>query len=238
MVILAVVPNSMWAWVVLWLDLSYASILLEAQSGLMKGDYSVIDYSMQCGSFDVWVSLMAACSSATSLVVSALAVAAFPFPSCGLALSAELRLYPVFCFQPWNVDYVIGNLSPDMEFAGCSFAFSWTLDKTCVDDLVYGSDSCGCPLPPSSPLEVPHPAWLERWIRFEQSLAKEAREWEWVQIEKDEKEELEIVVNSKPKTEHVTNLAMLARLHGLEEENLMFWVFEYGEEEGTHAVDR
>ena len=62
-------------WAILWLDLSYAvgsvraadtSILLEVQSGLMKGDYSVIDYSMQCGSFDVWVSLPAACSSAAS----------------------------------------------------------------------------------------------------------------------------------------------------------------------------
>ena len=111
MVILAVVPNSMWGWAVLWLDLSYASILLEAQSGLMKGDYSVIDYSMQCGSFDVWVSLPAACSSAASPVVPAPAVAAFPFLSCGLALSAELRLYFVFCFQSWNFDDVIGYLS-------------------------------------------------------------------------------------------------------------------------------
>ena len=40
------------------------------------------------------VSLPAACSSAAFPVVSAPAVAAFPFPSCGLALSAELRLYP------------------------------------------------------------------------------------------------------------------------------------------------
>ena len=148
MVILAVVPNSMWAWAILWLDLSYASILLEVQSGLMKGDYSVIDYSMQHGSFDVGVSLPAACSSAASpVVVLASAVAAFPFSSCGLALSAELRLYPVFCFQPWNVDYVIGNLSPDFEF--CWFiCVSWTLDETCVDYLVYGSHSwflCGFP---------------------------------------------------------------------------------------------
>ena len=30
---------------------------LEAQTGLMKGDYSIIDYSMQCGSFDVGVSV-------------------------------------------------------------------------------------------------------------------------------------------------------------------------------------
>ena len=100
MAILVVVPNSMWAFAILWLDLSYAvgsvraadaSIPLEAQSGLMKGDYSVIDYSMQCGSFDVGVSLLAACSSAASSVVLAPVVAAFPFPSCGLALSAEFR---------------------------------------------------------------------------------------------------------------------------------------------------
>ena len=75
------------------------------------------------------------------------AVAAFPFSSCGLALSAELRLHPVFCFQPWNVDYVIGILSPDFEF--CWFiCVSWTLDETCVDYLVYGSQSwflCGFP---------------------------------------------------------------------------------------------
>ena len=63
---------------------------------------------------------------------------------------------------------------------------------------------------------------------FEQALAKEAQEWEWVKIEKKEKEK---VVNSKPETEHVTNLAMLARLHGLEEDNL-------GEEEGLmRAID-
>ena len=46
------------------------------------------------------------------------------------------------------------------------------------------------------------------------------------------------MVNSKPKTEHVTNLAMLARLHGLEESSLMLWVFEHGEEEGLMcAID-
>ena len=28
---------------------------------------------------------------------------------------------------------------------------------------------------------------------------------------------------------HVTNLAVLARLHGLEESNLMYWIFEFGE---------
>ena len=136
MAILVVVPNSMWAFAILWLDLSYAvgsvraadaSILLEAQSGLVKGDYSVIDCSMQCGSFDVGVSLPAACSSAASSVVLALVVAAFPFPSCGLALSAELRLYPVFCFQSWNVDYVICYLSPEMVSLWIFMCF-WSLD--------------------------------------------------------------------------------------------------------------
>ena len=36
----------------------------------------------------------------------------------------------------------------------------------------------------------------------------------------------------------VTNLAMLARLHGLEESNLMYRIFEVGEEEGLmRAID-
>ena len=129
MAILVLVPNSMWAFAILWLDLSYAvgsvragdaSILLEAQSGLVKGEDSVVDYSMQCGSFDVVVSVLAVCSSGASSVVPALVVAAFPFPSCGLAL-------PVFCFQSWNVDCVIGYLSPEMVPLWM-FMCSWTLD--------------------------------------------------------------------------------------------------------------
>ena len=136
MATLVVVPNSMWVLAILWLDLSYAvgsvlaagaSIPLEVQSGLMKGDDSIIDYSMQFGSFDVGVSLPAACWSAASPVVPALAVAALPFPSCGLALSAELRLYPVFCFQSWNVDCIICYLSPEMVFF-LIFMGSWSLD--------------------------------------------------------------------------------------------------------------
>ena len=59
-----------------------------------------------------------------------------------------------------------------------------------------------------------HPAWLNHWFS-----TKKAQEWEWVEIE--EEEEKEKVVNSKPKTEHVTNLGMLARLRGLEESNLL-----------------
>ena len=88
----------------------------------------------------------------------------------------------------------------------------------------------------SDPCAAARPAWLGRWLRFEQSLAKEAREWEWVQIEKDDQEEPEKEGNSQPKpmAEHVTNLATLARLHGLEEEN--FWVFEFGEEEGIDEM--
>ena len=94
----------------------------------MKGDYSVIDCSMQCGSLDVGFSVLAACSSAASSVVPAPVVAAFPFPSCGLALSAELRLYPVFCFQSWNVDCVICYLSPEMVSCWTFMCVSWTLD--------------------------------------------------------------------------------------------------------------
>ena len=63
-----------------WLCAAGASIPLEVQSGLMKGDDSLIDYSMQFCSFDVGVSLPAACSSAAFPVVPAPAVAAFPFP--------------------------------------------------------------------------------------------------------------------------------------------------------------
>ena len=140
MAILVVVPNSMWVLAILWLVLSCAdgsvraadaSILnLDSQSGLMKGDYSVIDYSMHCGSFDVEVSVPAACSSAASSVVPALVpvVAAFSFPSCGLALSAELRLYPVFRFQSWNVDCVICCLSPEMVSLWIFMCVPWTLD--------------------------------------------------------------------------------------------------------------
>ena len=91
MAILVVVPNSMWAWVILWLDLSFASILLEAQSGLMKGDYSAIVYSMQCGSFDVGVSLPAACSLCLRLLSprSRFLYVVLPSPlSCGSTLSS------------------------------------------------------------------------------------------------------------------------------------------------------
>ena len=102
MAILVVVPNSMWVLAILWLDLSYAVgsvraagalIPPEVQSGLMTGDDSIIDYSMQFGSFDVGVSLPAACSSAAFPVVSAPAVAAFSVSfvrSCPLCRVAAL----------------------------------------------------------------------------------------------------------------------------------------------------
>ena len=93
---------------------------LEVQSGLTKGDYSVIDYSIQCGSLDVGVSVLAACWFAASSVVLALVVAAFPFLPCGLALSAELRLYPVLCFQSWNFD-------GDIEYLSLETVFNWPL---------------------------------------------------------------------------------------------------------------
>ena len=103
MAIFVVVPNSMWALALLWLDLSCAvgsvraadtSILLEEQSELTKGDYSVIDCSMQYGSLDVGVSVLAACWSAASSVVPAFVVVVFPSSPCCLALSADFRLYP------------------------------------------------------------------------------------------------------------------------------------------------
>ena len=82
----------------------------------------------------------------------------------------------------------------------------------------------------------PHPAWLERWILFEQALTKEAKEW--VTVEDDEKEKEVPKVNSQPEVEHVTNFAMLARLHGLEESNLTNWIFEFGGRGGSCACDR
>ena len=166
----------MWVLAILWLDPSYAvgsvraadaSIFLEAQSGLLKRDYSVIDYSMQCGSFDVGVSVPAACSSAASSVVLAPVVVAFPFPSCGLALSAELGLYPVFCFQSWNVDCVICYLSPEMVSLWifmCGFrtldCFSW-IQNWCLARLManHGDVPCcgarvGCSLCDGVPVKL------------------------------------------------------------------------------------
>ena len=101
-----------------------------------------------------------------------------------------------------------------------------------------GSNLARLPFASIEPVRGPHPAWLGRWILFEQALAKEAQEWEWVTVEDEEKEKVVPKVNSKPETEHVTNLAMLARLHRLEESNLMYWIFEFGEEEGLmRAID-
>ena len=78
----------------------------------------------------------------------------------------------------------------------------------------------GCLLLPSSPFEVPT-------LRGSSVGSSSSKPWS-----RRLRHEQEITVNSKPKAEHVTNLATLSRLHGLEEENLMFWVFAYGEEEG------
>ena len=159
MAILVVVPNSMWAFAILWLDLSYAvgsvragdaSILLEAQSGLMKGDYSVIDYSMQCGSLDVGVSVLAAYSFGASSVVLAPVVAVFPFPLCGLALSAELRLYPVFFFQSWNFDGVVCHLSLDMVSHWTLLCDPWTqgcnswIQSGVLPHLLADRGGCAC----------------------------------------------------------------------------------------------
>ena len=125
MTIFVVVPNSMRAFALLWLDLSCAvgsvraadtSILLEEQSGLTKGDYSAIDCSMQYGSLDVGVSVLAACWSAAFSVVPAFVVAAFPFSPCGLALSADLWLHPGLCFQSWNFGGDMAHLSLETVF--------------------------------------------------------------------------------------------------------------------------
>ena len=100
-----------------------------------------------------------------------------------------------------------------------------------------GSNPARLPCVPVEPVRGPHPAWLERWILFEQALAKEAQEWEWVTVEDEEKEKVVLKVNSNLETEHVTNLAMLARLHGLEESNLMYWIFEFWGGGGSYACD-
>ena len=92
------------------------------------------------------------------------------------------------------------------------------------------------------------PAWYGKWVgpcaasvpwdEFVPGL------WEYV-IPQNEEEEKKVDegVNSKNSVEKVpeypvTNLAVLARLHALEELNLMFWILEFGEEEGlTRATD-
>ena len=87
----------------------------------------------------------------------------------------------------------------------------------------------------SSPSEVPTLRDSSAGFCLSRPWPRRLRSGEWVKIEKEEKEK---VVKSTPETEHVTNLAMLVRLHGLEESNLMFWVLEYGEEEGLmRAID-
>ena len=92
-----------------------------------------------------------------------------------------------------------------------------------------GSDPARLPWVAAEPV-------LERWFQFEEGLTKEAKEWEWVTVEDDEKEEM--TVNSKPETEHVTDLVGLSRLHGPEESSLLCWIFEFGEEEGLmRAID-
>ena len=68
--------------------------------------------------------------------------------------------------------------------------------------------------------------------------------WEYVQPENEDggvseviekvPQNLEVKVPEGP----VTNLAMLAHLRGLEESNLMYWIFEFGKEEGLmRAID-
>ena len=61
------------------------------------------------------------------------------------------------------------------------------------------------------PAGGPNPAWLERWVNFEEGLAIDSKEWEWVSMEdeeeKEEKEEKRM--NSEAsllEKEHVTDL--------------------------------
>ena len=68
--------------------------------------------------------------------------------------------------------------------------------------------------------------------------------WEYVLPEDEEGGAKKVIEKVLQKSEgkvpegHVTNLAMLARLHGLEESNLMCWIFEFWEEEGLmRAID-
>ena len=126
-------PIRCWVLAILWLDLSFAVVSVRV------ADTSIF-LEVQCGSLDVGVSVLAACSCAASSSVPAPVVAAFPFLSCGLALSAELRLYPV-CFQSWNFDGVIGSLSLEMALHWTFLRDPWTLDETFVDDMVDGSGS-------------------------------------------------------------------------------------------------
>ena len=66
--------------------------------------------------------------------------------------------------------------------------------------------------------------------------------WEYVQPENEEVVVLEVIekvprnLEVKVPKGQVTNLAVLACLHGLEESNLMYWIFEFGEEEGLMRV--
>ena len=56
--------------------------------------------------------------------------------------------------------------------------------------------------------------------------------WEYVLPENEEGGATKVIEKV------VTNLAMLARLHGLEESNLTYGIFEFGEEEGLmRAID-
>ena len=80
----------------------------------------------------VWVS---PCWSAASSVVLAFVVAAFPFPPCCFALSAELRRYCGVCFQSCNFDGDMAYLSLEKVCNWTFFRERWTLDKTFVGHI-------------------------------------------------------------------------------------------------------
>ena len=76
------------------------------------------------------------------------------------------------------------------------------------------------------------------WDEFVRGL------WECVLPENEEVGVTEVIEKVPQNSEgqvpegHVTNLALLARLHGLEESNLTHWIFEFWEEEGLmRAID-
>ena len=125
----------MWVLAILWLDVSYAvgsvraadaSILL---TGLVKGAYSVIDCSMRCGSFDVGVSVPAACSSAASSVV-------------------QMVYRWTFLCVPWTLDCFCwiqsGCLSRLMATVGCMRAAAlFVVTNLLIVDLLSSAAAFG-----------------------------------------------------------------------------------------------
>ena len=68
-----------------------------------------------------------------------------------------------------------------------------------------GSNPARLPCVPVGPVRGPTLRGSSAGFLFEEALAKEAQEWEWVTVENEEKEKVVPKVNSKPETEHVTD---------------------------------